>query len=165
MDRRSTQPAGIDRNEQLYGFLPETEDVFKTVSDERVCYFAQRLQRKAILHLILNGRPAGMLLKDMVVNPKTVRPFQLFIDKPEGRFPQGDHRTPLERKSEKLQPVVDQRAFGHADGPWCQDMEAQFRWSDQFEMERIAKEGENFLDLQRDVHAGFQGMRHSSVSH
>ena len=107
---------------------------------------AERSEGQRVTDGVAHQRPALGGLELVRVVPQGVRSVQLLVDEAPPGLPDLDARQPADGQPVQAQPVLDERAAIHGDGPRRDDAKRQPRRRDGLEVPRVGEERE---DLRR----------------
>lgn len=99
-----------------------------------------------VLDAVDDRRAVAPLGKEMFVAPQPVRAPDLSIHKAVGRLPDLDLRTPPHWDSSPADPIVDESAGRHGDGPRGQDLEPKPGWRQFFEVSGLGEKAEHLVE-------------------
>lgn len=99
-----------DRQQSLPSILENPFDIFAHKQS-----LNQPTTRSGILDKVSRERASISLFESMFVNPAPVRTAALFVDKPNGRLPNRDFRSPSNWKSPHSQSIINDCAWLHDD--------------------------------------------------
>jgi hypothetical protein len=87
----------------------------------------ERPGRDLVGDSVVDTGAAALLGEPVLVNPSSVWPPELLVDKSMGRLPRGDGGSLPHGDEPQANTIVDQRPLAHLDGQRGQDAEAEIR--------------------------------------